>query len=77
MKKRHLTQFLLFLKTTKSTLESKRRTGTNVGLVQTSDKYKRRTSTNVGQVQTSDGYIYKEKRRTLVEFERKDPCYKN
>ena len=27
----------------------KRRTGTNVGLVQTSDWYKRRTGTNVGQ----------------------------
>ena len=38
----------------------KRRTSTNVGLVQTSDEYKRRTSTNVGLVQTSDQY----KRRT-------------
>ena len=34
----------------------KRRTSTNVGLVQTSDWYKRRTSTNVGPVQTSDQY---------------------
>ena len=36
----------------------KRRIGTNVGQVQTSDWDKRRTSTNVGPVQTSDGYIY-------------------
>ena len=34
----------------------KRQTGTNVGLVQTSDWYKRRTGTNVRLVQTSDGY---------------------
>ena len=39
----------------------KRRTSTNVGLVQTLDQYKRRTSTNVGLtnvglVQTSDKY---------------------
>ena len=49
----------------------KRQTSTNVGPVQTSDQYKRETGTNVGPVQTSDGYIYKEKRRTLVEFENK------
>ena len=54
----------------------KRQIGTNVGLVQTSDWYKRRTSTNVAPVQMSDRYIYKEKRRTLVEFEKKDHCYK-
>ena len=30
--------------------------------------FKRRAGTNVGPVQTSDGYIYKEKRRSLVEF---------
>ena len=34
----------------------KGRTGTNVGLVQTSDWYKRRTDTNVGLGQTSDWY---------------------
>ncbi len=33
--------------------------------------FKRRAGTNVGPVQTSDGYIYKEKRRTFVEFEKK------
>ena len=38
--------------------------------LQTSDWYKRGTETNVGPVQMSDGYIYKEKRRTLVEFEK-------
>ena len=48
---------------------NKRRTSTNVRLVQTSDWYKRQTGTNVGPVQTSDGYIYNEKRRTLVDFE--------
>ena len=56
-------------------------TSTNVGrykgrTVQTSDFLasdwdKRQTSTNVRPVQTSDGYIYKEKRQTLVEFEKK------
>ena len=38
--------------------------------LQTSDWYKRRTDTNVGPVQTLPGYIYKEKRWTLVEFEK-------
>ena len=49
---------------------------TNLGPAQTSDWDKRRTSTNVGLVQTSDSYVYKEKRRTLVEFEKKDHSYK-
>ena len=49
----------------------KRRTGTNLGLVQTSDQHKRRTSTNVAPAQTSDGYICKEKRRTLNKFEKR------
>ena len=49
---------------------------TNIGCykgrtVQTSDRHKRRTETNVGLVQTSDSYVYKEKRRTLVEIEKK------
>ena len=43
----------------------------NVGLVQISDWYKRRTGINVGPAETSFGYIYKEKRRTLVEFEKR------
>ena len=42
--------------------------------VQTSEK--RRTGTIDGLVQTPDGDIYKKKRLTLVEFERKDHCYK-
>ena len=45
----------------------KRRTSTNIGPVQTSDRYKRQTGTNVVPVQTSDGYISKEKRRTKEE----------
>ena len=49
----------------------KRRTGTNVELVQTSNWYKRRTGINVRPVQTSDGYVYKKKRWTLVEFEKR------
>ena len=54
----------------------KRQTGTNVGQRQTSDRDKRRTEkrqngTNVGPVQTSDSYIFKEKRRTLVTFEKR------
>ena len=49
---------------------------------QTSDstkvgQYKRWTSTNDGPLQTSDGYIYKEKRRTLVEFEKKTIVIRN
>ena len=39
-----------------NSLKYKRRTSTNVGLVQTLDWYKRRTSTNVRLVQTSDWY---------------------
>ena len=50
---------------------------TNVGLVQTSDWDKRRTGANVGAVQKSDGYIYKEKDRTLVEFEKKTIAIRN
>ena len=45
--------------------------------LQTSDWYKRRTSTNVGPVQTSDGYIYKKKRQTLVDFEKKTIAIRN
>ena len=45
--------------------------------VQTSNWYSRRTGTNVRLVQTSDRYMYKEKRRTLVELKKKqDHCYK-
>ena len=55
----------------------KRRTGTNIGLVQTSDWEKRRTSTNVRPVQMSDVYIYKGKRQTLVEFEKKTIAIRN
>ena len=40
----------------------KRRTGTNIGLVQMSHWYKHRTGANVGLVKTSHGY----KRRTLL-----------
>ena len=68
------------------TKQRSRTTSTNVGRyqgrtlqtsdLQTLDWYKRRTSTNVEPVQTSDEYIYKEKRRTLVEFNKKDYLYK-
>ena len=40
---------------------------TNVGGTAVEDWDKRRSSTKVGPVQTLDGYIYKEKRRSLVE----------
>ena len=62
-------------------------TSTNVGRykgwtvqtleLQTSDWDKRLTGANVGAVQTSDGYIYKEKDRTLVEFEKKTIAIRN
>ena len=55
----------------------KLRTGLNVGLVQTSNWEKRRTSTNVRPVQMSDVYIYKGKRQTLVEFEKKTIAIRN
>ena len=42
----------------------KRRTGTNVGLLQKLDWYKRQTCTHVEPIQTSDVYNYKEKRWT-------------
>ena len=46
--------------------------------LKTSDWYKRRTETNVRLVQTSDlQYIYKEKRRTLVEFKKKTIAVRN
>ena len=51
---------------------------TNFELVQMSDWDKCRTIvTNVEPVQMSDGYIYKEKRRALVEFERRTTMKRN
>ena len=48
----------------------KRQTQTNFGLRQTSNQYKRRISTNV-ETSTNVGRVhYKEKRRTLIEFEK-------